>query len=270
MSLGVLRAAALALGIVAFLSRFAVSWWVEPLTDRIDPAGLGLLLQLLALVLTVVAPLVVFIRVVAPLGRRPATFQVDTAARRFVVGAFPRFQCALTIVYLWTAAVLVVVEGGPARDKLSFHDWPSDSYHGALFAVVVGCALVSPFHRRAGLVLEPTGISVSGVPGATTIDWDELAPGGPPQPAPVSPRITLYRRGWHAWSGRPPRTEELPVGQLNVQPDFLASAIREYVAHPSFRAGIGTATELARLHADLPSRPDGGLPAGETPPREFT
>ncbi|AVT40885.1 hypothetical protein [Plantactinospora sp. BB1] len=250
MSLGVLRAAALALGIVAFLSRFAVSWWVEPVTDRIDPAGLGLLLRLLALFLTLVAPLVVLIRVVAPLRRRPATFQVDAAGRRFVVGGFPRFQCVLTIFFLWNAAAMVVVERGPARDRLGFNEWPSESYHGAMFAVLVGCALVSPFLRRAGLVLAPTGISVSGFPGATTIDWDELAPGGPPQPAPVSPRITLYRRGRQPWSGRPPGVEELPVGQLNVQPDFLASAIREYVAHPSYRAGIGTATELARLRAE--------------------
>ncbi|GIG91984.1 hypothetical protein [Plantactinospora endophytica] len=89
MSLGVLRAAALALGIVAFLSRFAVTWWLEPVTDRVEPSDLGLLVQLLALAGTVVAPLVVLTRVVAPLRRRPATFQVDTAARRFMSGRSP-------------------------------------------------------------------------------------------------------------------------------------------------------------------------------------
>ncbi|MEN3612206.1 hypothetical protein AAH979_21960 [Plantactinospora sp. ZYX-F-223] len=217
-----------------------------------------------------VAPLVVLTRVVAPLRRRPATFQIETAARRFVVAEFPRLQGVLTIVSLWGAAGLVVVEGGPARDGLGFNDWPSETYHGAVFAVIVGCALAAPFLQRAGLVLDPTGISVHGARGDTTIGWDDLAPGGPPRPAPVSPRITLYRRGWHPWPGRPPRSDELPVGQLNVQPDFLASAIREYVVHPSFRAGIGSATELARLHADLPTRPDGQFGASDTTPGRLT
>jgi hypothetical protein len=266
MSLGVVRAAAMALGIVAFLSRFVVTRWVEPVTDRIEPSGLGLLVQLLALVVALGIPLVVFTRVVAPPRLRPATFQVDTAARRFVVGAFPRSQGILTIMTLWGAAGFVVVERGPERVGLGFNEWPSQTYHLVLFAVVVGCALAMPFLQRAGAVLDPTGISVRGARGGTTIDWDDLAPGGPPPPAPVSPRITLYRRGWHPWSGRPPRTDELPVGQLNVQPDFLASAIREYVAHPSYRAGIGTAAELARLHADLPTRPDSRSGASDTPP----
>ncbi|GAA3767373.1 hypothetical protein GCM10022225_62220 [Plantactinospora mayteni] len=271
MSLGVLRAAALALGIVAFLSRFAVTWWLAPVTDRIEPAGLGLPLHLLALVVTVVAPLVVFTRVVVPPRRRPATFRVDAAARRFVVGAFPRFQGGLTIVFLWAAAGLVVVERGPERDVLGFNDWPSETYHGALFAVVVGFALTAPFLQQASFVLEPAGVSVHGPRGKITIDWDDLAPGGPPPPAPVSPRITLYRRGWHPWSGHhPARTEELPVGLLNVQPDFLAAAIREYVAHPSLRAGIGTATELTRLHADLPTRPDGQFRVSGTSPGGLT
>ncbi|GIG91985.1 hypothetical protein [Plantactinospora endophytica] len=173
-------------------------------------------------------------------------------------------------MFLWAAAGLVVVERGPERDVLGFNDWPSETYHGVLFAVVVGSALAAPFLRRAGIVLEPIGITVYGPRGDTTIDWDELAPGGPPPPAPVSPRVTLYRRDRHPGAGRRPRTDELPVGFLNVQPDFLASAIREYVAHPSFRVGIGTVTELARLHADLPTRPGGQSPASGPPHRGLT
>ncbi|MFY1672770.1 hypothetical protein ACN27G_22865 [Plantactinospora sp. WMMB334] len=268
MPFSLVRGAALALGIAAFLSRLAVTRWVEPVTDRIEPPELGLLIHVLALVASVVVPLVVFARTVAPPQLRPATFTVDATARRFVAGAFPRSQGVLAIAMLWFAGGLVVLDRWPDREGPGFHDWPSETYHAMLFAVVLGMAVAMPFLRQASIALEPGGIALRGVRGRTTIAWEELAPDGPPAPAPVSPRIILHRRDWHPGPGSP-RGTELPVGLLNVQPDFLAAAIREYVAHPRFRAGIGTATELDRLHASLAARPSGGgVETGDTGPRK--
>lgn len=249
----------MALGFGALLMAMAVTAWAQPLRDRIEPSWLGYLGYLLASAASVLVPYVVFSRFVCPLRRRPAGFAVDSAARRFLAGTFPRTSGTQSILLLWAGGNFIMSAARTPGGELAFGDWQSAIVPVGLFGVTVVVGVLVPFVRHATVVLDPTGITIwRSRRHRTVIPWDELAPGGPPPPARVGSSVTLYRRGWHPAVG-PPRTDELPVGLLNVQPAFLAGAIRRYAEQPQLRAGIGTPTELAQLRADLPPEYGGGI-----------
>lgn len=259
MSLRVVRIAVVVIGFGALLSGLTVTLWVHPLRDRIEPSWLGLLVHVLGLTASSLVPLAIFAWLVCPLRLRPAAFQVDSTPRRFVVGTFPRTPGIQAILLLWIGGNFIMSAARGPDGTVGFAGWRSAVVPVGLFGLLIVVALVALFIRQAAVVLEPAGITIQrSRRRRTAIPWDELAPGGPPPPAKASPSLTLYRRGWQPGVG-PPRTDELPVGLLNVQPAFLAGAIRRYAEQPQFRAGIGTPTELARLRADLPPEYGGGL-----------
>ncbi|MFC6022559.1 hypothetical protein ACFP2T_41185 [Plantactinospora solaniradicis] len=259
MSLRGVRVGAVVIGFGALLTGMTLTLWTQPLRDRIEPSWLGSMVYLLAYTVSVVVPLVIFLRFVCPLRLRPAAFQVDPTARRFVAGTFPRSAGTQAILLFWIGGNFIMSAARAPDGEVNFGDWQAAVVPVGLFGVIVVVAVAAPFVQQAAVVLEPTGITIQRNRWRrTVIPWDELAPGGPPPPARVSPSVTLYRRGWQPGAG-PPRTDELPVGLLNVRPAFLAGAIRRYAEQPQFRAGIGTPTELAQLRADLPPEYGAGI-----------
>ncbi|MEV6965875.1 hypothetical protein AB0M47_12245 [Hamadaea sp. NPDC051192] len=75
----------------------------------------------------------------------------------------------------------------------------------------------------------------------STIPWTLLAPGGPLPPAKRARQIWLYVAGPVRYT-----RYQVPLS-VDVEPAFLAYAIRHYVDHPAARAAIGTDAELERL-----------------------
>ncbi|MBE1484484.1 hypothetical protein [Plantactinospora soyae] len=268
MSLRVARVAAVGIGFGALLGGLTATLWAQPLRDRLEPSWLSFVVYLLAFTVSLGVPVVVFSRFVCPLRLRPAAFQVDSEARRFVVGPFPRTAGTQAILLLWVGGNFIGSAARTSDGQLGFDDWQSAIVPVGLLGVIIAVAVATAFVRRATVVLDPAGITVQRIRHRVTISWDELAPGGPPPPTRAGSSLTLYRRGWHPEAG-PPRTDELPVGMLNVRPAFLAGAIRRYAEQPQLRAGIGTPTELARLRADLPPEYGGGIAESGAESRQF-
>lgn len=106
-----------------------------------------------------------------------------------------------------------------------------------LTAAVVGTFAVG----RSYVHLTPEGISWGSWPFQRRVGWDELAPGGPLRAHPGARKLRLETR-----HGRRSIST-----QVDVNPWFLADAIRWYVEHPEHRAGIGTQSEHDRLTAGL-------------------
>jgi hypothetical protein len=109
---------------------------------------------------------------------------------------------------------------------------------------------------RFALNLYPDRLVEGVLPGAITVPWAALLPGGPPPPPPGAARLDVYL--WQPTLGVAAKVR-IPLRTLAVQPAFLANAIRHYVEHPEYRAGIGTAAEYARLQAALRAEADANL-----------
>lgn len=94
---------------------------------------------------------------------------------------------------------------------------------------------------RGHVDLTREGIGWGRGPFRRAVGWDELAPGGPLRAHPGERKLRLETRG----GARSIST------QVDVNPWFLADAIRWYVEHPEHRGGIGTQAEHDRLTAGL-------------------
>ncbi|KKJ95512.1 hypothetical protein [Micromonospora sp. HK10] len=115
--------------------------------------------------------------------------------------------------------------------------------------IVIGSWRLVPF-----VTLTPEGVASGAPRPMTVVPWEAIGAGAPTGPGaagrflrlPIA-RPELVRRslGW------PRRGAFVVVRELTVAPDFLAAAIRYYVAHPEHRAAIGTAQEYDRLQREL-------------------
>src|SRR5258708_32464483 len=83
MSLIAARFAAVLIGVLAFVGHLLVTFWVQPLTWRIEPPALGLAVGLAVLAMSAAVPLLLYIWGLAPLRRRPASLAVAAAASQF-------------------------------------------------------------------------------------------------------------------------------------------------------------------------------------------
>ncbi len=107
--------------------------------------------------------------------------------------------------------------------------------------------------NRPCVILAPAGITIRRLRRRSEINWDELAPGGPlPPTRRGTSQITLYRK--YPRPGTGPLAGKIPIGWLQVSPEFLTAVIRHYVEQPEQRNGIGTEAELDRLRTTLPAR----------------
>ena len=251
MSVNRTRLLALPFGVLAFALRLAATFWVTPLTWRVRPAGVGLLVWLAALAASAFIPVGLYrLTVLKAVPRRPASFQVDH--RGFVAPAAPHDFGTSAIIVLWVAAGAPLTERVPNGDRLRLAQF---DYAALISILVVGLlsvlAVTLLMVDRPWVALNPDGITVQRMTSRRSIGWNELAPGGPPPPTGRSPRsLWLYRTAGPTLGGRP-RADLLPVGQLQVDPAFLANTIRQYVEQPGQRSIIGTEAELARLRSQV-------------------
>lgn len=248
MSVNLARVLALPVGLLAFALRLATTFWVMPLTWHMRPTILGLPVWLTGLAASVLVPMGLYFLLTKPVPRRPASFQLDGQHRRFVAPAAPHAVAALVIVVLWVAAGSVLTERVPNGDGLRFAQFDyATSMSAAVVALLFVLAVVLLLINRPRLTLDPDGITVQRMASRRRIGWNELCPGGWPPPTGRKPRnLTLYRMAGPTPGGYP-KPEQLPVGQLHVDPAFLADTIRHYVEQPAHRHNIGTEHELARL-----------------------
>lgn len=112
--------------------------------------------------------------------------------------------------------------------------------------------LLALFVGRPAVTLTPEGVEVAGVARRRFVPWSAMRPGTPRVEAHSDwllgltvDRPELVRGG--------KRRVWLPVRHLDIEPDFLAEALRHYVDVPERRAAIGTVTEHAALLAELES-----------------
>lgn len=196
-------------------------------------------------------PLLLYIRVIWPLRRRPASLHIDSNGSRFVVPASPHYAALWAIVLMWAAAGLVMTERVPYGDHMRVAEFPG-TIPASVTAVTLSIALAAVvlFVNRPSVTLKPTGLTIRRLRRQSEISWDDLAPGGPPPPAKRTSQITLYLK-----RPRPgtvlPASETMPIGRLHLNPEFLTAAIRHYVEQPEQRNAIGTEAELTRLRSGL-------------------
>ncbi|MCW3844403.1 hypothetical protein ONA70_30380 [Micromonospora yasonensis] len=250
------RILALPFGSLAFALRLAATFWVNPLTWQMRPAGLSLLVWLAGPVVSVAIPVGLYhLAVLRAVPRRPASFQLDNGA--LVAPASPHDIGTAAIIVLWIAAGAVLTERVPNADQLrlaqiDFAALVSIAIVGLLSALAVALVLVD----RPWVALNRDGITVQRMTSRRFIGWPELAPGGPPPPPGRRPRnLWLYRTHGPTVGGRP-RPELLPVGQLQVDPAFLANTIHHYVDQPGQRPDIGTEAELDRVRTPVGGQGD--------------
>ncbi|MFR9778734.1 hypothetical protein ACL02O_22135 [Micromonospora sp. MS34] len=254
MSMKRARILALPVGLLAFALRLAAMFWVSPLTWQMRPAGVSLLVWVAGLAVSLAVPVGLYqLTVLRAVPRRPASFQLDAGA--FVAPAAPHDLGTAAIIVLWVAAGAVLTERVPDGDRLRLAEFDEAALIsivivGLLSVLAVALLLV----RRPWVALTPDGITVQRMTSRRSIGWHELAPGGPPPPSGRRPRnLWLYRRNGPTLGGRP-RPDLLPVGQLQVDPAFLANTIRSYLEQPGRRPDIGTEAELARLRGRVGSQ----------------
>lgn len=111
------RTAILLLALVALGGRLLVNLWTTPLSWRVDWFPLQMLIWLVPALISLGIPLFIHARFVAPVGRRPATFQVEETARRFVSKGSPHNLGLRAIILIWLMGAVVVVERVPGTDR---------------------------------------------------------------------------------------------------------------------------------------------------------
>jgi hypothetical protein len=253
MSLTAARFAAALIGVLAFVGHLLVTFLVQPLSWRVEPPAFGLAVGLVVLAMSAAAPLLLCLWVLAPLRHRPASLAVDTAGSRFVVPASPHYQGFLAVTLMWIGAGLVMTERVPNGDSMRVAQLTAAipvSVTAVTLAVGLGAVLLVA--NRPCVILRPAGLTNRGLRRRRDIDWDELASGGPLPPARRgSGQVTLYRKPAQPGAGTVLSAANMPIGSLQVSPDFLTAVIRHYVEQPEQRTGIGTHAELERLRTTV-------------------
>ncbi|MET8040270.1 hypothetical protein ABZU25_05305 [Micromonospora sp. NPDC005215] len=249
MSLRAARLLVWPFAVAAFALRVCAELWFKPVTWRIDPSGVALLVWVAVLSGTLLVPWAGYALSTRSI-RRPATWQVDTDQNRFVAPASPKWLGPWAMVLGWIAAAFVQTERIAGEDRGQLVQITGMlALAIAVPAVVLGGIAITLLLNRPLLALDRDGITAQGLVTRTVLRWDHLLPGGPPPPTRKAASIPLMRLA--AMPGKPPHAYPLPVGRLHVDPGFLANTVRQYVEHPDRRTAIGTQRELERLHATV-------------------
>jgi hypothetical protein len=231
-----------------------MTFWVQPLGWHFD-FGTETLIILGGTVVSLGLIFGVFALLGAGGRLRPARFTLGEAG--FVVPASPAYGGSMAIMLMFLSGGFVLSERVPDGDSMRL----------AASVIMMGlfwiAALAFIFVRRPRVYLDADGLTIRRVWRATRIAWDEIAPGGPPPPRGRWPRDLRVRLNGPLLWGQFPPSEIIPIGQLCVDPAFLAAAIRHYVEHPEARAAIGTAEELARLQAQSAGPGEGSYGPGQ-------
>ncbi|MBQ0895868.1 PH domain-containing protein [Micromonospora sp. U56] len=243
------RLLALPFALAAVLLRIGVEFWLKPLTWRIDSTAVALLAWAAGIAGSIVVPAVGHLLLTREARRRPATFRIDSAGRRFTAPAAPAWAGPWSAMVSWLAAGLLITERVPGEDRVRFFE-SGDALVWNVLAVVavLVVVLLVLLDDRPRLTLDEAGITVRGLVRGRTVRWDRLLPGGPPAPAGKAFATLVLSEQPSTPAGRPV-SRSLAVGTAYVDAVFLAGSVRHYVEHPERRSAIGTAPELDRLRA---------------------
>jgi hypothetical protein len=242
MSAAALRWCAVPLGLLAFALRLANTLWWEPYTWRFSPI-VGTLLSVGVLIVLVGILFGVF-ALLSRGYRPPAAFGVGESG--FTVSPSVIFTSAQAIMWMFFGGGLIVTERVPNGNTMRLAEFSSGRVV-SLLAVGVFVAVAAAFLvvRRPQLLLDSEGLTIRRLWSNTRLPWDELAPGGPLPPAKKQRQLQLFRKPPPNYPNYVP-AEAIPVGRLDIDPAFLATAIRHYVEHPESRAAIGTVPAISQ------------------------
>jgi hypothetical protein len=248
----VARPIAALFALLAFACRLGEQLWLQPLVWRAGSAAQASLLYVLFNVASAAAPIGGFL--LATRRARRGVWELDRDGSRFVAPAAVHRIGSLAVLAGWAAGGLIPLARFPFDDR-DLHTRVAESGLGPVNGIVLALAslvviVTLVLWARPSLVLDQTGVTLR-LAGSTTIDWNELAPGGPLQPSTRHPAvITLYRvapsPGQNFFV-----SFNLPAATLHVDPALLAYTVRRYVDEPHRRAAIGTDAELASLQAEF-------------------
>jgi len=235
--------------VLGFGLRLGETLWLQPLTWRIQPfvpSGLILGLGLGLIAASAVVPLSGYFLLTRSARRRPRTWHIDLARRRFAVNASPHSKGPWTVTMGWVCGGLVLTERVPSQDRMRIAQLGAATTISIVVAAASMIMLVLlVVVNRPLLSLDPDGITVQRLGRQIRLRWDELLPAGPPRPAERNPKVLVLYQA--APAGSPPRPSRLPARRLHIDTAFLADTIRHYADNPHRRADIGTADELTAL-----------------------
>jgi hypothetical protein len=152
------------------------------------------------------------------------------------------------IVCMFFAGGVVVTERVPNGDSMRLAEFGSAWIVSLIVvSIFVAIAVAMLVVQRPQLSLDPEGLTIRRLRRSARLAWEELAPGGPLPPKKKRQAfLQLYRKPPPNYPNYVP-TEAVPIGWLNIDPTYVAAAIRHYAEHPEDRAAVGTAAELNRL-----------------------
>ncbi|WP_203912498.1 hypothetical protein [Rhizocola hellebori] len=244
MSATALRWSAVPLGMLAFALRLAATLWWEPFTWRFN-WFVSLLLWLAAMIVTVGVPFGIF-ALLSRGYRRPAEFALGK--RGFTAPLSPIGAGSQAILLLFLAGGLVVTERVPNSDSMRLAEFNNGWFASLIIASVLAAGAVTiVLTRRQQLLLDAEGLTIRRWWRGRRLKWDELAPGGPLPPAKKSQGSLQLNRKQPPHSTHYVPAEMIGIAFVDIDPTYLAAAIRRYVENPQDRAAIGTAEELSRL-----------------------
>ncbi|NUO58567.1 MAG: hypothetical protein HOV71_12065 [Hamadaea sp.] len=256
-----LRVAAVGFGLLAFVLRLLVTFWWQPVTWRVgDSAGLRFAavyaLYGLGMVVALLVPFGGYLVLVWRQRRPPTTFSLRDG--RFVVRSSPFLFGVWSILLFYFAGGMIPTERVPNEYAMRPYTDPLPMFLVAatLVAAMIAVGVALPFLSRPRVELAVAGVLIQRFRSQSVLAWTLLAPGGPVPPARRSHQIWLFVAGQVRYT-----RYAIPLS-VDVEPTFLANAIRHYVDHPAERAAIGTEAELDRLRAALAAAQP---PAGQSP-----
>jgi len=156
----------------------------------------------------------------------PARFAVDQRTPAFVAPVNQRRGVeTAAYVLLLTSQVSLAIDTARADVAVA----------ASVVAAVAAWMLLRIWRAPVNIELRPDGVHLP----TGTLAWEMLKRGTPRQPKPTTQRLEIdaRRSGVH----------EVAIDGLDINPWFLADAIRYYVAHPEHRASIGRPAEHQRL-----------------------
>jgi hypothetical protein len=182
-----------------------------------------------------------------PRWRGPRSLVIQTESGRPAFAAVRSFAILsfIAILVYWMLKFLERVLAG--RDAAQVPDvlW----FLVVVNAVVCLCACAYLWQNTARrVVLTREGLIVRRGLRLRTMEWDQIARGGPTTPSHHSVAIMLWVAGP---GGSAPEAYSLQDKHLSVSPALLAHAIRIYVQTPARRPLIGSVDELDRLMNEL-------------------
>jgi hypothetical protein len=193
--------------------------------------------------------------------RRPATFAPACTATHpggWLAARLPWWYDR------WTLAIVFFTGG--IRHELGLRDdqrvvggWLVAASRGLYFgvtpvAVVVLISLTTlAIYRKSGLELRPDGLLLRGLTRDTTMPWTAVRLAKSSNDG----LLTLMVGDPGQVHKRPARKVVIDLSRLVVDPLFLGSVVRHYLANPSHRPMIGADSEQVRLRSLLRPEPGG-------------